>query len=107
MSETSSLHERHHPFVDGIVNVELPPKWRGLSIDRYDGSTDPDEHIDVYTTDIELFTTNEAIMCRVFPNNLKGMALSWFTKLPPYSIDSFKPLSACLPRSLPPADLII
>jgi len=31
--ETSSLHERRHPFVDGIVNVELLPKWRGLSID--------------------------------------------------------------------------
>jgi len=78
--------------VDGIVNVELTPKWRELSIDRYDDSTDPDKHIDVYTTDIGLFTTSEAIMCRVFPNNLKGMALSWFTKLPPYSIDSFKTL---------------
>jgi len=31
-------------------------------------------------------------MCRVFPNSLKGMALSWFTKLPPYSVDSFKTL---------------
>jgi len=90
--ETSSLHERHHPFLDGIVNVELSSKWRGLPIDRYDGSTDPDEHIDVYTTDIGLFTTSEAIMCRVFPNSLKGMALSWFTKLSPYSIDSFKTL---------------
>jgi len=68
----------------------LPAKWRGLSIDRYDDTTDPDEHIDVYTTNIELFTTSEAIMCRVFPNSLKGMVLSWFTKLPPYSIDSFK-----------------
>jgi len=90
--ETSNLDERRHPFVDGIINVELPAKWRGLTIDRYDGSTDPDEHIDIYTTDIGLFTTSEAIMCRVFPNSLKGMALSWFTKLPPYSIDSFKTL---------------
>jgi len=92
MGETSGLHERHHPFVDGIVNVELPPKWRGLSIDRFDGSTDSDEHIDVYTTDIGLFTISEAVMCRVFPNSLKGMTLSWFPKLPLYSIDSFKTL---------------
>jgi len=90
--KTSTLHERRHPFVDEIVNVELPPKWRGLSIDRYDGSTDPDEHMDVYTIDIRLFTTSEASMCRVFPNSLKGMELSWFTKPPPYSIDSFKTL---------------
>ena len=90
--ETSSLNERCHPFVNGIINVELSPKWRGLSIDRYDDSTDPDEHIDVYTTNIGLFSTSKAIMCRVFPNSLNGMALSWFTKLPPYSIDSFKTL---------------
>jgi len=90
--ETSNLDERCHPFMDGIINIELPAKWRGLTIDRYDGSTDPDEHIDVYTTDIGLFTTSEAIMCRVFSNSLKGMTLSWFTKLPPYSIDSFKTL---------------
>jgi len=98
--ETSCPHKRRHPFVDGIVNVELSPKWRGLSIDRYDDSTDPDEHIDVYTTDIGLFTTSEAIMCRVFPNSLKGMTLSWFTKLPPYS-------PICSPHSLLLADLII
>ena len=90
--ETSNLEERRHPFVDGIINVELPAKWRGLTIDRYDGSTNPDEHIDVYTTDIGLFTTSEAIMCRVFPNSLKGMTLSWFTKLPLNSIDSFRTL---------------
>jgi len=77
--ETSNLDERCHPFVDGIINVELLAKWRGLTIDRYDGSTDPE--IDMYTTDIGLFTTSEAIMCRVFPNSLKGMTLSWFTKL--------------------------
>jgi len=90
--ETSNLDERRHLFVDGIINVDLPAKWRGLTMDRYDGITDPDEHIDVYTTDIGLFTTSKAVMCRVFPNNQKGMTLSWFTKLPPQSIYSFKTL---------------
>jgi len=90
--ETSNLEEWRHPFVDGIINVKLLAKWRGLTIDRYNGSTDLDEHIDVYTTDIGVFTTSEAIMCRVFPNSLKGMSLIWFTKLPPYSIDSLKTL---------------
>jgi len=52
--ETSNLDERRHLFVDGIINVELPTRWRGLSIDRYDGTTDPEEHIDVYTTDVGL-----------------------------------------------------
>jgi len=92
MGETSNLDERRHPFVDRIINVELPATWRGFSIDRYDDTTNPEEHIDVYTTDVGLFTTNEAIMCRIFPSFLKGMALSWFIRLPPYSINSFKTL---------------
>jgi len=81
--ETSNLDERRHLFVDGIINVELPGKWRGLTIDRYDGSMDPDEHIDAYTTDIGLFTTREAIMCRVFPNSLKGMGIKLFYQTSP------------------------
>ena len=60
-----------------------------MTIDKYDGSTDPDEHIAIYTTWISLYTWNDAIMCRVFPTTLKGATLSWFTRLPPLSIDCF------------------
>jgi len=84
--------EARHPFVDGILSAELPARWKGLGIDRYDGSTDPDEHIDVYETQMRLYTTNQTVMCRVFPTSLKGMALNWFTRLPPYSIDYFRTL---------------
>jgi len=52
-------------------------------MDRYDGSTDPNEHIDVYVTQMSLYTTDEAALCRVFPTSLKGMGLSWFTRLSP------------------------
>jgi len=30
--ETSSLNERRHPFVDEIINVELPAKWIDLKL---------------------------------------------------------------------------
>jgi len=40
---------------------------------------------------ISLYTWN-AIMCRVFPKSLKGATLSWFTWLPPLSIDCFDTL---------------
>ena len=83
---------RKHPFYDVIVDTPLPDNWRNLTIDKYDGSTDPDEHVAVYTTQISLYTWNDAIMCRVFPTTLKGAALSWFTRLPPLSIDCFDTL---------------
>nr|KYP31526.1 hypothetical protein KK1_048094 [Cajanus cajan] len=53
---------------------------------------DPDEHIDLYTTQVNLYTNNDAILCRVFPTSLKGAALNWYTQLPAESIDSFSTL---------------
>ncbi|XP_020202173.1 uncharacterized protein LOC109787969 [Cajanus cajan] len=85
-----SVHR--HPFVDGIMEVPLPTAWKPLNIERYDGTTDPDEHIDAYITQINLYTNNDAIMCRVFLTSLKGAALSWYTQLPSRSIDNFNTL---------------
>ena len=48
--------------------------------------------MDAYTTHMSLYTSDDAVLCQVFPTSLKGAALSWFTKLPPNSIDSFATL---------------
>jgi len=56
-------------------------------MDKYDV-----EHIAVYTTQISLYTWNDAIMCRVFPTTLKAATLSWFTRLPPLCIYCFDTL---------------
>ena len=36
---------------------------------------------------------NDALLCKVFPANLQGQALSWFHRLPMNSIDNFQDLS--------------
>nr|KYP71545.1 Retrovirus-related Pol polyprotein from transposon opus [Cajanus cajan] len=71
------------------METPLPFGWKPLHIDRYDDTTDPDEHIDLYTTQVNLCTNEDAILCRVFPTSLKGAALNWYTQLPAESIDSF------------------
>jgi len=86
--------DRRHPFTDLIMEAPLPDKWRGFNRDRYDGTTDPDEHMDAYTTHMSLYITNDEVLCRVFPTPLKGGALSWFTKLFPNSVDYFETLMA-------------
>ena len=85
----TGISSRKHPFYDVIVDTQLPDYWKNLTIDKYDGSTYPDEHIAIYTTQISLYTWNDAIMCQVFPTTLKGATLSWFTRLPPLCIDCF------------------
>jgi len=68
--------ERRHPFIDLIMDSPLPDKWKSFNRDRYDGTTDLDEHVDAYTTHMSLYTTDNAVLCRVFPTSLKGGALS-------------------------------
>ena len=55
---------RKHLFYDVIVYTPLPDNWKNLTIDKYDGSSDPDEHIAIYTTQISLYTWNDAVKCR-------------------------------------------
>ncbi|KAG5003419.1 hypothetical protein JHK86_027558 [Glycine max] len=32
------------------MEVSLPLNWKNLTIEKYDGTTDPNEYLDVYTT---------------------------------------------------------
>ncbi|XP_027351177.1 uncharacterized protein LOC113862287 [Abrus precatorius] len=81
------------PFIQPILEAKLPDNWRGLTLEKYDGTTDPGEHLDIFTTQVGLYTENDALLCRIFPTSLRGSALSWFTRLPPSSIDSFTTLT--------------
>ena len=55
----------------------------------YDGSTDPDEHLNIFITQMTLYTVDQTVWCKVFPTSLREGPLGWFTDLPPNSITSF------------------
>nr|KYP48409.1 Retrovirus-related Pol polyprotein from transposon opus [Cajanus cajan] len=76
------------------MQTALLDHWKSLPLDKYDGTTDPDEHVDVFLTQVTLSTNDDAALCRIFPTSLKGRALSWFTRLPANSIDSFSTLAS-------------
>jgi len=38
---------RRQPFTDYVMGAQLLIMWKGLQIDRYDGTIDPNEHMDV------------------------------------------------------------
>ncbi|XP_020229507.1 uncharacterized protein LOC109810455 [Cajanus cajan] len=83
-----------HPFTPNNMQSSLLNHWKSLPLDKYDGTTDPDEHVDVFLTQVTLSTTDDAALCRIFPTSLKGRALSWFTRLPANLIDSFNTLAS-------------
>ena len=60
-----------HPF-NSIIGVPLPDKWKDFNRDRYDGTTDPNELMDANTTHMSIYTSNDVVICRVFPTSMKG-----------------------------------
>jgi len=55
--------DRRHPFTDFVMDTPLPDKWKGFNRDRYDGTTDLDEHMNAYATHMSLYNTDNATLC--------------------------------------------
>ncbi|WP_265653264.1 hypothetical protein, partial [Escherichia coli] len=83
-----------HPFSQEIMEVPLPDRFKAPVIAVYEGTTDPDDHVETFEGHMNLHGYDEAIMCRAFRNTLSGAARRWFTSLGPDSIDSWAELKA-------------
>ncbi|XP_024022417.1 uncharacterized protein LOC112091911 [Morus notabilis] len=59
-----------HPFIESIIRVPLPDKYKSPPIPLYDGRSDPDDHLEVYTGHMVLHGYPEEVMCRAFRNHL-------------------------------------
>ena len=87
------VHRTDSPFIVLINGHPLPPKFKMPSLDSYDGTRDPFDHIATFKTTMHLQGVPDEIMCRSFPTTLKGPARVWFSKIPPNSVSSFEELS--------------
>ncbi|KAL5837095.1 hypothetical protein ACOSQ3_014264 [Xanthoceras sorbifolium] len=85
------------PFVDAIALVEMPRKFSFPNMKRYDGTTDPDDHIAQYRQHMFMAAIpkdlREACICKGFGSSLVGPTLQWYTNLPTNSIASFAQLN--------------
>ena len=97
MRRTNSIkdlvHRTDSPFIALINSYPLPPKFKIPSLDSYDGTCDPFNHIATFKTTMHLQGVSDKIMCKAFPTILKGPARVWFSKIPPNSVSSFEELS--------------
>ena len=68
------VHRTNSPFTALINDHPLPQKFKMPSLDSYDGTRDPFDHIATFKTTIHLQGIPNEIMCRTFPITLKGLA---------------------------------
>ena len=87
------VHRIDSPFTASINGHPLPPKFKLSSLNSYDGTRDPFDHIATFKTTMHLQGVPDEIICRAFPTTLKGPARVWFGKIPSNSVSSFKELS--------------
>nr|CAE03096.2 OSJNBa0017B10.11 [Oryza sativa Japonica Group] len=79
-------------FVASLRNVCWPPRFRPTIAEKYDGSVNPAEFLQVYTTGIEAAGGDDRVMANFFPMALKGQARGWLMNLPPASVHSWEDL---------------
>ena len=70
------------PFTASVLECPLPPKFRLLQLEVYDGIKDPMDHIEAFKTILSLQQTPDEVIYRTFLATLKGAARVWFSKLP-------------------------
>ena len=84
------VHQTDSPFTASINDHSLPPKFKMPSLDSYDGTRDPFNHIATFKTTMHLQGVLDEIMCRAFPTTFKGPTRVWFSKIPPNLVSSFE-----------------
>jgi hypothetical protein len=77
-----------------LKQVRWPDKFKTGNIDRYDGSSDPEEFIQVYQTIIETVGGDDQVKANFLPTALTSVARSWLINLPEGSITSWDQLCA-------------
>ena len=72
--------------------VVWPRKFRPHLSEKYDGTVNPAEFLQIYSTSILAAGGDEAIMANYFPVALTGTARSWLMNLPEGTLDSWPEL---------------
>ena len=87
------VQQTESPFTAKVFHFPLPAKFRMPQVEAFAGVRDPVDHLNTYKNQMELHGYQDTMRCRAFATTLKGPALTWFNRLPPSSISSFRELS--------------
>ncbi|KAL0320223.1 UNVERIFIED_CONTAM: hypothetical protein Sradi_5283800 [Sesamum radiatum] len=78
------------PFTESVMADQLPLNCRTPTIAKYNGTTEPIEHLSRFENTALLHRYTDGIKCRVFITTFAGAAQEWFNQLPVGVIGSFQ-----------------
>ncbi|XP_070019869.1 uncharacterized protein [Nicotiana sylvestris] len=84
------------PWKPSVAPLPIPKKFKMPDIPKYDGTTDPRDHITTFTTGVKGNDLTkqeiESVLVKKFGETLTKGALTWYSLLHENSIDSFAEL---------------
>jgi hypothetical protein len=81
-------------LADHLRATSWPPKFRPHLPEKYDGTSNPSEFLQVYVTAITAAGGNTTVMATYFHVALSGPARTWLMNLTPGSVNSWEELRA-------------
>jgi hypothetical protein len=84
--------DKRSPLAPHLQVSPWPANFRAGTYPKYNGSTDPAQYIMSYQVAVASSGGDDATMAKSFIIALEGPALTWYTRLPPLSIDSWRSL---------------
>jgi hypothetical protein len=84
--------DERSPLAPQLQASPWPSNFRAGTYPKYNGSIDPAQYIMSYQVAVASSGGDDATMAKSFILALEGIALTWYTRLPLLSIDSWKTL---------------
>ncbi|RDX91034.1 hypothetical protein CR513_27050, partial [Mucuna pruriens] len=81
------------PFSKEIDRTIIPPNFREIVVEPFDGTQDPHANLQAFQTQMYISGRNDQLNCKLFPRTLRGVAMHWMATLPTRSIHSFSDLA--------------
>ena len=66
------------PFTRKIERAKLPRCFHQPTFLLYNGQLDPVEHVTQFNQRMAVHLKGEALLCKIFPSNLRPVAMRWF-----------------------------
>ena len=76
-----------------VPDLVIPPKFKILKFEKYDGTKCPENHLATYCNKIDGHAHNEDLLIHVFYDSLAGTVAQWYTKLKKDQIRTWRDLA--------------
>ncbi|KAL0444738.1 UNVERIFIED_CONTAM: hypothetical protein Slati_2196500 [Sesamum latifolium] len=95
LSATAVAPPRCSPFAPAILVEALPAGVKVSNLSEYNGTGNPQEHLDKFYAKADQYDLSHAAYCMVFCTMLSKRALAWFNQLPAGTISNLEQLTQC------------